>query len=117
MSDVTGLQVISNLYAGEIKFINTEQSGGSHMISAIGTKNVGNAWIPWCDKLENFEKHHISVATKKKVIYIWQSGPNIRYSYDGWSANAPNIPGNSQVGQSVAWVFDSNGNVTQTSYS
>lgn len=117
MSAVTGLQVITNLYSSEIQFTNTESSGNNRNIGSEDTQTVGNAWIPWCDSADQFSAHHMQIQSNNLILYIWQSGPNIHCSSDGWSANAPNIQGNSNISQSVAWILDTNGQLTQTSYS
>lgn len=114
MSDVTGLHYISNLYAGEIRFTNTEYEYNNRKIESLTTMEVGNAWIPWCDSEDQFPAHHMKIEAQNLTLYVWQSGPDIRYSHDGWSANAPRIPGNSDIGQSVVWVLDADGKLTQT---
>lgn len=114
--DVTGLQVITNLYPAEIRFTNTEHSGNNRTIGSSTTEGVSNAWIPWCDNKEQFPGHHMRIESANLNLYVWQTGPKIRYSRDGWSANAPEIPGNSGINQSVAWTLDSNGQITQSRY-
>ena len=117
MGDVTGLQVIVNLYAADITFTNSEHSGNNRRIASMTTGNVGNAWIPWCDSAAQFPAHHMRIESGDLNFFVWQHGPTIRYSRDNWSADAPSIPGNAGVGQSVAWALDANGQLTQTIYS
>lgn len=116
MSAVTGLHVITNFYAATITFTNTESSGNNRSIDANTTKDVGNAWIPWCDSEDKFPAHHMEIRAADLTLYFWQSGDAIHYSRSGWSANAPTIPGNSDISQNVAWTLSANGQPTQTTY-
>ena len=120
MSSVTGLQVITSLQGSDAIFTNAEHSGNNRTITPFTTATVGNAWIPWCDSSDQFPAHHMTIQVVGLTFYFWQSGEAIYWSGSGWSANASKIPGNSGIGQSVAWTLQLGGNqqnpvqITQT---
>jgi hypothetical protein len=114
MFDVTGLQMINNLYPGDIQFKNTENSANNRQIGALTTERVGNTWIPWCDGQDQFLAHHLEIESGNLKLFVWQHGPSIYYSRTGWSESAAQIAGNPGVNQSVAWILDPNGQLIQT---
>ncbi len=113
MSDVTGLQRISNGYAATVEFTNVEHAGNNRQITALTNKEVGNAWIPWCNNKEEFKKKHMKIEAANLTLYIWQQGRSIRCTRDGWQENAPSIGGDSNIAQSVYWTIGENGSITQ----
>jgi hypothetical protein len=110
---VTGLQYITNLYPAQLAFKNTEASGNNRTIAAWAEISVGNAWIPWCTSAAQFASHHMVVSFAGLSFYVWQQDSTIRCTRDGWVEEAPAIAGNPAVGQSVAWVLDAGGQLTQ----
>lgn len=114
MLDVTGLQMINNLYPGEIKFTNTEHNENNRQIGVNTTASVGNAWIPWCDAPDQFLAHHIEIESGGLKLFVWQHGKRVYYSRTGWSENAAEVAGNSGVDQSVAWILEPSGQLIQT---
>jgi hypothetical protein len=119
MSQVTGLQVITNNYGSQIEFANAENDGNNRSIPNNNTTQVGNAWIPWCDSSDAYPQHHMSLQSDDGTLklYIWQHGSNIRYSANNvYDDNAPAISGDSTVGQSVALVVGSNGSLTMSQW-
>jgi hypothetical protein len=119
MSAITGLQTVTNLYGSQVNFTNAESSGNNRQVPVLTTEEVGNAWIPWCDNADQFNTHHMSLKSSDGSlnIAVWQHGDNIRYSVNGvFADNAPNVPGNSNIGQSVALTVNSNGDLTMTAW-
>lgn len=116
MSQVTGLQVITNLYRSTIKFYNTEYPGNNRTIRTTNSVDPGNAWIPWCDSEDSFSDHHMTLKAEdgSLTFYFWQSGSNIWYSTTGWSDNANSLY--PQVGLSVSLVILSSGDLIMSSH-
>lgn len=113
MSQETGLIRISNAYSAAVKFTNVENAGHNQTIAPLTNVSAGNAWIPWCDSKEAFDKKHMKIESTNLSLYIWQQGETIRCTIDGWQENAPNIGGDSDSNQSVYWTIGADGKITQ----
>ncbi|MBW4619335.1 MAG: hypothetical protein KME17_08250 [Cyanosarcina radialis HA8281-LM2] len=119
---ITGLQVVTNLYRSTVNFTNTEYSGNDRTIPSQNSEAVGNAWIPWCDRADDFAGHHMEIQSEDKSLtyYIWQhldtDGDFVRYSTDGFETPGKPIPGNAGTGQSVLLTILANGSLLMTHY-
>jgi len=83
MGDVTTIQSITNNYKQQVLFINTE-GGQDNMFVGPGQSAASKAQVPWCDHLEDFPHHFLMVSAAGNVYFIWQSGPYVWGSPEGW---------------------------------
>ncbi len=91
-----------------ILFINLENSGNNREIGNRQTRSVGNCWIPWCNRTNEFPHHHIEIIdTNSETVlwYIWQQGNTVRVSRTGFEQSDP-MPGRSQDGGSYNLFVD-----------
>lgn len=90
---VTSIQTVgNNRGGGNIFFINTESSGNNREVPPSSIVSVGNCWIPWCNRANEFPAHHIEIIdvnTDTILWYVWQQGDSIRSSNVGFENFCP----------------------------
>jgi hypothetical protein len=116
---VTSLQTVQNNLDDSIIFVNTENSGNNRQVRAGRSRGLGNCWIPWCTKEEDFPPHHIQIVDKNTsvvIAFIWQHGDLVRFSQNGFEDPADPIDGEAAVGGSYDLVLakDDKGKPTVT---
>ena len=113
---VTAIQNVTNARGRELLFINTENSGNNRTIAVSSTREVGNAWIPWCSDKNSFLAHHIQIvdADSEQILwYIWQrqaaDGDLVRVSRTGFEHPGAAALGVPETGGSRNLWIDGNG--------
>ncbi len=115
MSNITGLQNLTNVYGSTVNFANTEHDGNNRTVAPGTQMDVGNAFIPWCDNADSFAAHHMSVTSEDgRLNYaLWQSGGNIYGTADGVYSDHARVLYNA-VGLSVVLTIWSDGTMAMS---
>jgi hypothetical protein len=99
---VTAIEFVTNNLPDDVLFINTENSSKNRWIPSSRTQAVGDCWIPWCWKRDDFPWRHIEIIdmkTERVLWFIWQERNQICASSSGYvDAPGPAMPGESNTG-------------------
>lgn len=122
---VTSIKYVQNLRNVSMYFSNQENSGNNRQIDPGDFVDVGNCWIPWCFKKEDFPHRHIEIlneSTGNVEWNIWQQArtadhDTIICASSGWFVEpGPAIPGASEVGQTYILIIGPGDNELKTSF-
>jgi hypothetical protein len=113
---VTAFQNAFNARTGSLLFINAASSGNNRVIEPGALIGLGNCWVPWCFRADNFPSRHIEIIDQETDVvlwYIWQQDNNkaqgrttmVCASRTGFVQPGSPIGGNSAVGTSYNIVI------------
>ncbi len=78
---ITSIQNVGNITGEQVVFVNLESSGNNRVVDNGAFLSVGNCWVPWCDRGNQYAQHHIEIRQGTKILYaIWQKRDEILYS-------------------------------------
>jgi hypothetical protein len=122
---VTAFQNAYNARGGSLLFINAESSGNNRVIDPGQLIGLGNCWVPWCFKAQDFPSRHIEIIDQDTDVvlwYIWQQDNNaaegrttmVCASRTGFEQPGPAIGGDATVGTSYNIVIGPGDNDLRT---
>ncbi len=106
MFNITTIVTVRNESSSDIDFQKVDESSKNKRVPADKSRRV-DANVPWADKEEDFDEHHIEIQRGSEVaFFIWQSGNLVRSSRTGWQNPAPVISGDHDVNREKELVVE-----------
>ena len=125
MTNITGITQINNDSPLQLNLQDLQNADNNFTVAPNKSKMGTNIWIDWCDSQSQWKNQHLIVTMYQKSVdmpsatfYIWQYNSKIYcWDQDQWSANAPAVAGDSEIGVSKIMSVTSDLNLSMSNQS